>query len=283
MLELFGIPYASSGVLGCSIGMDKIAMKTYFRGCGFPVLESRWLTRADWAADRDSVLNMLEGALPYPMFVKPANLGSSIGINRATDRASLADAIDVAAAYDRRILVEKGIPNRLEVNCSVLGYAGYVRASVLEMPEQVKGGLLDFNTKYLKGAKGGQSEGMTSLARQIPAPISEELTKTIQEMSVKVFREMDLKGCVRIDYMIDEDTGAFYICEINIIPGSLAFYLWEPAGLEYKALLDEMIVYAYRDRAEKQASVFSYDSRILEKQASGAKRGKMGKLSGIRK
>lgn len=184
MLELFGVPYASSGVLGSAIGMDKIAMKTFFRGCGFPVLESEWLDRAQWADDKDAVIERLEKSLPYPMFVKPANLGSSIGISRADDREGLAHAIDVAAAYDRRIIVERGIKNRLEVNCSVLGYAGYVRPSVLEMPEQVSGGLLSFDIKYIKSAKGGQSKGMTSLARQIPAPIGEAMTKQIQELSV---------------------------------------------------------------------------------------------------
>lgn len=278
MLELFGVPYASSGVLGSAIGMDKIAMKTFFRGCGFPVLESQWLDRAEWAEKKEEVLQRLEKNLPYPMFVKPANLGSSIGISRADDREGLEHAIEVAAAYDRRIIVERGVKNRLEVNCSVLGYAGYVRPSVLEMPEQVSGGLLSFDIKYIKSAKGGQSKGMTSLARQIPAPISEEMTAQIQALSVRVFREMDLKGCVRIDYIIDADTNEFYICEINTIPGSLAFYLWEPTGTLYKQLLDEMIVYAYRDRAERAASVFSYDSEILNKQLSGFKMA--GKLTG---
>lgn len=278
MLELFGVPYASSGVLGSAIGMDKIAMKAFFRGCGFPVLESRWLDRAEWAEKREEVLARLEKDLPYPMFVKPANLGSSIGISRANDRASLANAIDVAAAYDRRIIVERGVKNRLEVNCSVLGYAGYVRPSVLEMPEQVADGLLSFDIKYIKSAKGGQSKGMTSLSRQIPAPIGEEMTKRIQSLSVQVFREMDLKGCVRIDYIIDADTNELYICEVNTIPGSLAFYLWEPTGTPYKQLLDELIVYAYRDRAERAASVFSYDSEILSKQISGSKMA--GKLTG---
>lgn len=279
MLELFGVPYASSGVLGSAIGMDKIAMKTFFRGCGFPVLESQWLDRAQWAEDKEAVIERLEKNLPYPMFVKPANLGSSIGISRAADREGLINAIDVAAAYDRRIIVERGVKNRLEVNCSVLGYAGYVRPSVLEMPEQIPGdNFLGFYEKYIKQAKGGPSKGMTSLARQIPAPISEKMTKAIQELSVQVFREMDLKGVVRIDYIIDGDTNEFYICEINTIPGSLSFYLWEPMGVPYKQLLDEMIVYAYRDRAERTASVFSYDSEILNKQTSGSKMA--GKLTG---
>lgn len=277
MLELFGVPYTSSGVLGSSVGMDKIAMKALFRGCGFPVLESTWFDRGDWAEDCEAVMDKVEAALPYPVFVKPANLGSSIGISRADDRAGLHQAIEVAIAYDRRIIVERGIRNRLEVNCSVLGYAGYVRPSVLEMPEQVAGGLLSFDIKYLKSAKGGQSKGMTSLSRQIPAPISPEMTQSIQELSVRVFREMDLKGCVRIDFIIDADTNDFYICEVNTIPGSLAFYLWEPAGVPYGQLLEEMITYAYRDRAERAASVFSYDSEILSRNAATGKLpGKLG-------
>ena len=278
MLELFGVPYTSAGVLGSAVGMDKIAMKAYFRGCGFPVVEGEWFDRGEWAEDREGILDRMEKALPYPMFVKPANLGSSIGISRAEDRASLAAGIDVAVAYDRRVVVEKGVKNRLEVNCSVLGYAGYVRPSVLEMPAQLPDSLLDFKTKYVPGGKGGPSKGMASLQRQIPAPISEELTKAIQDMSVRVFREMDCKGVVRIDYMIDGETGDFFICEANTIPGSLAFYLWEPMGLKYADLLDEMIVYAYRDRAERAASVFSYDSEILRRQSAQGKLG--GKING---
>ena len=277
-LELFGIPYASSGVLGSAIGMDKIAMKAFFRGCGFPVVESEWFDRGEWAEKREEILDRLEQALPYPMFVKPANLGSSIGISRAEDRASLAAGIDVAVAYDRRIIVERGVKKRVEVNCSVLGYAGYVRPSVLEMPAQLPDSLLDFKTKYVPGGKGGPSKGMASLERQIPAPIGDELTRAIQEMSVRVFREMDCKGVVRIDYMIDGETNDFYICEANTIPGSLAFYLWEPMGLKYADMLDEMIVYAYRDRAERAASVFSYDSEILSRQTARGKLG--GKLGG---
>ena len=273
MLELWNIPYTSSGVLGSSVGMDKIAMKQLFRGCGFHVLPDTWADRADWEKDRDAVVARVEAALPYPVYVKPSNLGSSIGISRANDRAGLIHAMDVACAYDRRILIEKGVTHISEVNCSVLGYAGHAEASVLEMPGRLEDAdLLDFNKKYLSGGKGGKGKGgMSSLARRIPAPISEELTKKIQEMSLEVFRACDCKGVVRIDYILDGDTGECFLGEINTIPGSLAFYLWEATGLKFAGLIDKLVEYALAAHKEKNKSQYSYQSDILTRQVKGAK------------
>lgn len=278
MLELWGVPYTSSGVLGSSVGMDKIAMKQLFKGCGFPVLPGEWVDRAQWAAGREAVLDRLEAALPYPMFVKPANLGSSIGISRADDRASLASGLDVAVSYDRRILVEQGVAQLSEVNCSVLGYAGEVQASVLEMPARWEE-FLTFDEKYLRGGKGA-GKGMQSLSRQIPAPIGEEQTQRVQRLAVEVFRALDCKGVVRIDFIIDQADGALYVGEINTIPGSLAFYLWEPMGLSFGGMLEKMIEYAYLAAADRNQSVFSYDSTILKKFQSG---GKLGAKQGVKR
>ena len=274
MLELWNIPYTSSGVLGSSVGMDKIAMKQLFRGCGFPVLPDTWADRADWERDRDAVIARVEAALPYPVYVKPSNLGSSIGISRANDRQGLIHAMDVACAYDRRILIEKGVTHISEVNCSVLGYAGEAQASVLEMPGRVEDAdLLDFNKKYLSGGKGGKGAkgGMSSLARRIPAPISDDLTKKIQDMSLKVFRACDCKGVVRIDYILDTQSGEWFVGEINTIPGSLAFYLWEATGLRFSGLIDKMVEYALAAHKEKNKSQYSFQSDILTRQVKGAK------------
>ena len=271
MLELLDVPYTSSGVMGSSVGMDKIAMKQLFLGCGFPVVPYTWIDRSAWKKDRAACVAKVEAALSYPVYVKPANLGSSIGIKRANDRAGLEEALDVAASFDRRILIEKGVEKRREVNCSVLGYGEEVRASELEMP---LGGeeLVDFGDKYLRRAKGGK--GMQSLTRLIPAPIPEEMAERIKALSQDIFRALDCKGVVRIDYMLDGEDDSLYVGEINTIPGSLAFYLWEPLGLKFGKMLDEMIRYALLAAADKRESVFSYKSDILKNQKLGGAKGK---------
>ena len=273
LLELFNVPYTSTGVLGSALGMDKIAMKQFFRGCGLPVVDGMWFARSEWNKNHEEVLNRVESSCPYPVYVKPANLGSSIGISRATDRQSLIKAIETAVEYDRRILVERGIEKPVEINCSALRIKGEVRASLCEMPASWEE-FLTFDDKYLRGSKSGKSQGMESLARKVPAPISDELTQRIQQMTTQVYNAMDCKGVVRIDYMLDGD--GLYINEINIIPGSLAFYLWEPLGISFKEMLDCMIEDAFTAYAEKNRSVFSYDSSILRSVQGGAKGGKLG-------
>ena len=277
LLELFNVPYTSTGVLGSALGMDKIAMKQFFRGCGLPVVDGMWFARSEWNKNHEEVLNRVESSCPYPVYVKPANLGSSIGISRATDRQSLIKAIETAVEYDRRILVERGIEKPVEINCSALRIKGEVRASLCEMPASWEE-FLTFDDKYLRGSKSGKGQGMESLARKVPAPISDELTQRIQQMTTQVYNAMDCKGVVRIDYMLDGDE--LYINEINIIPGSLAFYLWEPLGNSFKEMLDCMIEDAFTAYAEKNRSVFSYDSSILRSVQGGLKGAKGGKLGG---
>ncbi len=274
LLELMNVPYTSSGLLGSAVGMDKIAMRQLFRGCGFPVLDDMWFTRAEWGKGADAVIARVEGALRYPVFVKPANLGSSIGISRAGDRDALREAIEVALSYDRRVIVEKGIESPVEVNCSVLGFDDDVTPSVLEMPVSWKE-FLTFDEKYLRGGKGAKGEsakgagGMESLTRRIPAPIGDEKTARIQSLAADIFRVLDCKGVVRIDFMLDGDE--VYVGEINTIPGSLSFYLWEPMGVPYPKLVEKMVEFAYRAHAEKNRSVFAFDSSILQKVNLGTK------------
>lgn len=276
LLELYNVPYTSTGVLGSAIGMDKIAMKQFFQGCGLPVVPGMWFERAEWNSDREGVLRRIESELSWPMFVKPANLGSSIGISRATDRASLISAIETAVEYDRRILVEHGIEKPTEINCSALRIKGEVRASLCEMPTSWEE-FLTFDEKYMGGGKSQKNSGMASLARRVPAPISDELTGRIQKMTAEVYRAMDCRGVVRIDYMLDGEK--LYINEINVIPGSLAFYLWEPLGISFKNMLNSMIEDAFNAYAEKNRSVFSFDSNILRKVRGGAKGSKGAKGS----
>ena len=273
MLELMNVPYTSSGVMGCAVGMDKITMKRVFRGCGFPVLPDTWAERAEWEKDRDAVIARAEKEVGYPMFVKPANLGSSIGISRADDRDGLIRAMDVAVSYDRRVLIEQGVTDIQEVNCAACGYADDIRVSETEMPLRWDDKeLLDFSEKYLRGQGG---KGMSSLKRQIPAPVSQEKLAEIRRLTAEVFREMDCRGVVRIDYIIDRAKDQLYLGEINIIPGSLAFYLWEPVGVSFAQLIDAMVNDALKAWADKNKSVFSYNSNILSAVRSGAKAAKM--------
>jgi D-alanine-D-alanine ligase len=270
MLELCNIPYASSGVAPSAVGMDKVYMKQYFQGGGFPVLPGCHALRETWQRDPEAVLTSIETKLPYPVFVKPAMLGSSIGVSKAKDRAALTDALELAFTFDRKVLVEKGLDNPLELNCSVLGYGEEARASEIEMP--VTGGdLLSFMDKYIQGAS--STKGMASLKRVLPAPIEPELRDRIRTLSVDIFKNMDCKGVVRIDYMYDTKANELFITEINTIPGSLAFYLWEPCGLPYAQLIDEMVECALRAHREKNDSNFAFSSDILKNLALGGKAG----------
>lgn len=274
MLELFDVPYTSAGVMGSAVGMDKITMKLLFKGCGFPVVEGVWFDRGRWSRERDGVMDECEDKLGFPLIVKPANLGSSIGINIAHDRNQLEDAIETAAAYDHRILVEKAVSPLREVNCAVLGYGDHVETSELEMPVTQEE-FLTFRGKYMCNAKG--AGGMASQVRIIPAPISEQAAQTVRDLAVRAFRAMDLKGVVRIDFILDENENVF-INEANTIPGSLAFYLWEPKGVSFSALLDGMVECAFSAWADRKASVFSHDSTLLANIVHGSK-GAKGKLS----
>ena len=279
LLELANVPYTSTGVAGSALGMDKIMMKQFFRGAGLPVLPGIWFSRSTFRNDRDSVAEQVEKEIGYPVFVKPANLGSSIGVSRADDRESLYDSLELAFEYDRRVLVEKGLDKPVELNCSVKGYDDDVQASPIEMPLN-SDGFLDFGDKYL--ASGG-SKGMASLHRVLPAPIEDSLRDEIQEMSRTIFRLLDCKGVVRIDYMFDRESEKTYITEINTIPGSLAFYLWENAGIPYSSLINDMIEYAERAHADKNTANYAYTSDILKNVSLGAKGAKGSKAAKLSK
>lgn len=272
MLELANLPYTSTGVAGSALGMDKIMMKQFFRGAGLPILPDCWFTRSMWEKDRAAVVAQVEDKLGYPVFVKPANLGSSIGVSRADDREGLEDSLDLAFDYDRRVLVEKGLDKPIELNCSVLGYDDAVEASPIEMPIAADA-FLDFKDKYL--ASGG-SKGMASLHRILPAPIPEDMREHIQRLSCDIFRMMDCKGVVRIDYMWDKATDQVFITEINTIPGSLAFYLWENAGVKYATLIDRMVDCAIRAHEDKNSRNYAYTSDILKSVSLGGAKGAKG-------
>ncbi len=267
LLELANVPYTSTSVAGSAVGMDKILMKQVFRGAGLPVLPDTWFTRTFYEKDPEAVIRQVEDDIGYPVFVKPANLGSSIGVSRAGNAEELKDSLTLAFEYDRRVLVEKGLNKPIELNCSVLGYDGETEASPIEMPIN-NDAFLDFKDKYL--ASSG-SKGMASLHRVLPAPIEEGLKDEIQTLSKTIFRLLDCKGVVRIDYMFDRDSEKLFITEINTIPGSLAFYLWENAGMKYNVLIDHMIGYAEKAHEDKNRANYAYTSDILKNVSFGSK------------
>ncbi len=276
LLQLAQVPFTSCGVLGSAAGMDKILMKAAFQGAGFPVLDYIYFDRGQLKREAEILAGRAEERFNYPMFVKPANLGSSIGISKAKNRQELINAMDIAAHYDRRILVERGIDSLEEVNCSALGFGSSVRVSVCEMPVTWEE-FLTYDEKYMRGAKKGtDKQGMQSLSRRIPAPISEQMTAQIQDYTKRAFQLFDCKGVIRIDYIIDKTDNSLYINEINTIPGSFAFYLWEASGLKYKDLLDELIQYAIKAYEDSSSSEYAYKSDILLNYGKGAKTGAKG-------
>ena len=279
LLELANIPYTSSGVLGASVGMDKIIMKKVFEANLIPVLPYTYFLRSEWERSQEVVIAGIEAVLKYPMFVKPSNLGSSIGISKAKDREALREAINIAASYDERIIVENGVENITEINCSALGRGSDVSVSVCEQPVSWKD-FLTFDEKYLRGGKtgGSKSEGgakaansMANMSRKVPAEITPEQTETIRELTKKVFTALNSKGVVRVDFIIDNSDGKVYVNEINTIPGSFAFYLWQYEGLKYPELIDKLIEIAEAENVEKNKNVYTYKSDIINKASGGLK------------
>ena len=247
--------------------MDKKMSKAAFKGLGIPCLDCIYFERSEYEADEGKILEKVEAAFAYPVIVKPANLGSSIGIKKAHNREELIDALALAASYDRRVLVEPAIEALKEINCAVLGNGAQATASLLEQP-LTKGEILDFADKYLP--ENGGSKGMKSLDRILPAQLPQEQEDEIKKYALEIFKGFDMKGVVRIDFMIDEANGKVYANEVNTIPGSFAFYLFEPAGLPYQQMIDRLVDGALLRYKEKSASNYAFDSAILQKVDMGS-------------
>ena len=278
-LDTVGIPYVGSRVIGAALGQDKVIMKQVFESAGIPIVPYTWFFDSDYYSIRDEIFKNIN-KLGFPVIVKPANLGSSVGISIAHNNDELATAIEDAINYDTKVVVEKVIQNMVEVNCSVLGNYESQQVGVLE---EVMGTdeILSYQDKYLgqgktKGSAG--SKGMVSASRIIPARLSDKMTEDIKETSKKVFRTLNLGGVCRIDYLIDKKHNKFYVNEPNTIPGSLSFYLWEPVGKSYTKLLDEMINIAIKDFKNRSSKTYSFDTNILNN-CNGLK-GSKGKLKG---
>jgi D-alanine-D-alanine ligase len=270
LFELADLPYVGAGVVGSAVGMDKVLMKAAFRAERLPVVEYLWLTRARWEREREQVLDEIEAGLRFPLYVKPANLGSSVGISTAHDRAGLAAGLDVASHYDRRLLVEEGVVGAREINCAVLGDDIEAQASVCEEPVRWTD-VLSYDDKYIQAGKGVSEAGMAATQRRIPAELTPERTTEVQQLALAAFRAVDCAGVARIDCLLDEASGRLYVNEINTLPGSISFYLWEPSGLAFPALIDRLIDLARARHRDRRRTTFSYDSKLLEQFARGGK------------
>ena len=273
-IEMLGIPYVGCDVASSALGMDKFAMKAIFKEYGIPVLDSKLYTSKDYE-DIDALIGKIEGAFSYPVIVKPVNLGSSIGISVAADRDALTKSLDTAFSFAEVVLIERAIKNLREINCSVLGDRFSAEASECEEPV-TDDSILSFEDKYINGAKSGGSKGMASVKRKIPAPISAEMREEIRTMAVNAFKALGCSGVSRIDFMIDGDENKVYLNEINTIPGSLSFYLWEPLGVKYPELLDRMIELALKRQRARNNLTFSFESNVLSGISLGGTKGAKG-------
>jgi D-alanine-D-alanine ligase len=270
LFELADIPYVGCGVMASAVANNKITAKTILQQHGIPVVESVNFTRTQWQNDSVAITDEISAKLTYPVFVKPATTGSSIGIARANDIDTLRNAIEVAIHFDSRILVESAVTDSMEINCAVLGNAqGELQASILEHPISWNE-FLTYEEKYLGG-----SEGMKSAERIIPAPISAELTQHIQEIAVRAFRAIEGNGTTRIDFLLKRETEQVYLNEFNTLPGSLAFYLWEAGGMPMSELVDKLVQLAREAHADKRRNTYDYRTELLNlasiRGAKGAK------------
>ena len=251
--------------------MDKFVTKTVLKENNIPVLEAEVYTLADYRNMGD-LLNDIEEKIGYPVIIKPVNLGSSVGISVAKNRVELSNSVDDAFRYTTKILVEHAITNLREINCSVLGDENDAIASECEEPLHTDE-ILSYEDKYISNAKGGNAKGMASVLRKIPAEISKEEREKVRELAVKSFKALGCNGVSRIDFMIDQDLNKLYFNEINTIPGSLAFYLWEPIGISYTELLDRMIQLALKRVRTEENLTFTFDTNILNSASFGGSKG----------
>jgi len=266
LFELANVPYCGCDVASAAVSMDKRLARTTLRGAGLPVLDDVAVARARWLENAGAVCAELERSPGYPMYVKPLRLGSSIGVSRAETREQLDTALDLAFRYDTSILAEAAQDGSVEINCSVLGRGDDVEVSVCEQPKS--SGTLSYADKYLSGGKGkggakAPATGMKSAQRVIPAPIPEALTRRIQDAAMAAFRAIGAAGVARVDFLVSRERDSFLINELNTLPGSLSFYLWEASGMTFATLLDRLVAMATARYRERQATTSSIDTWLL--------------------
>ena len=255
VLETIGLPYAGCNTLASANGMDKITMKMILRAEGIPVVNYVWFTDRQWTSKRDEMLAKIEETLGYPVIVKPADLGSSIGIGAAHDRAQLIDRLNDAAKFSHRLIVEHMVTALREINCSVLGDADEYETSVLEEPIKAEE-ILSYGDKYMGG-------GMHVAQKRIPAELPEVIANECRILAGETFRVLSCHGVSRIDLIMDGNTNKVYVNEINTIPGSLSYYLWEAAGLPFESLMDKLVRLALKRNRDAQNKTLSFSQNIF--------------------
>ena len=283
-LDTIGIPYVGPGVLGAALGQDKVVQKQVMKESGVPVVDYTWFYDHEYQDDEESVLKEIK-KLGYPVIVKPARLGSSVGIEVAKNEKEVREAIEEAIKYDEKIVVEAMVKNLVEVDCAVLGNSEEMECSLIgEM--LTDNDFLTFEDKYIGegggkkgGAKGSTGGKVTTSGFKIPAELDKKLEEEIYEISKKAFRCLNLKGVTRFDFLVDSKDKKVYVNEPNTIPGCLAFFFYTPKGKKYPQLLDELIKGAIKDYKDSKKKVTSFDSNVLStydgaKGSKGAK-GKM--------
>lgn len=269
-LESIGIPFVGGDVYASAVGQDKLFMKEIFESNNIPVCKYTWFYDNEYEEDPDKIFASIK-KLGYPVIVKPATLGSSVGIKTASNQEEVKEAIDDAIKYDHKIVVEKLVENLMEVNISVLGNYENQQVSAIEQVMS-SNKFLTYEDKYIGGGKtkgkmGGKfkaSKGMASANRVIPAPLEKDMKEEVETVAVNAFKALGSSGVVRIDFLIDSKAKKVYINEVNNIPGSLSFYLWEPIGKEYTELLDDMINIGIRDYKKRIAKTHSFETNILK-------------------
>lgn len=261
-LKTVGVPFVGSDVLASAISQDKVIQKQIFKDVELPITDYIWFYDSEYNEDEIAIIKRAK-KLGYPVIVKPASLGSSVGIGTANNDEELKEKIEDAINYDSKIIVEEMVKNLTEVNISVLG--NYEKQDLSVIEEVVSDNdLLTFEDKYIGNAKKGNSKGMVSASRKIPAELTEKQENQVREVAIKAFKALNSSGNIRIDFLVDKKSKKIYINEVNSCPGSLAFYLWEPLNIDYTELLDEMINIAIKDYKKKKSKIHSFESNILK-------------------
>ena len=277
--EMLKVPYAGCDLYGAAIGQDKVLQKNVLNDNNLPITNWFWVYGAEMDTRQSEILDKVH-RLIYPVIIKPARTGSSVGISIAHNDEEYLACFDEARQYDEKIITEKVVKPMREINCSVVGDSYSCVASVQEEVSSVsQDELLSFSDKYLGGSKSTKSEGskgMASTARIVPAPLTDEQTRLIQQLAKETFRVLGTSGVCRIDFLMDADTKKVYVNEINTIPGSLAFYLWQAAGVSFSELMDKLVELALDRERRRSKMTFSYETNILSNFSASSAKGSKG-------
>lgn len=262
IFQMNGVPCAFGSVLSSAVGMDKVIMKQVFQSNNLPVVDYKWFYRSSFEDNKEKILEQIE-EIGFPLIVKPANLGSSVGISKAKDIDELLFSIQVAMSYDRKVIIEKCVEDVREINCAVMGYENELTASLCEEPVGWKE-FLTYEDKYVNKKKDASES-----KRRIPADIDKEVEEKIKNYAKEAFKAIDCCGDARIDFLYDGNN--IYVNEINTIPGSIAFYLWEGMGISFTDLISRIIEFAEIQQEQRKENIVSYDIDLLNKMGSSGK------------